>query len=71
AGAGDAFAATLTARLAEGAEVTDALVAATCNAASVIGHVDTQSGLLGAQALADAARSATLDVRSWSAASGG
>jgi ribokinase len=46
AGAGDAFGATLTAYLALGSRIDEALSAATFNSASVIGHVDTQTGLL-------------------------
>jgi ribokinase len=46
AGAGDAFAATLAAGLSAGAAMADAMVVATINAASVVGFVDTQSGLL-------------------------
>jgi ribokinase len=46
AGAGDAFGATLTAYLAHGRLIDDALVAATVNSASVVQHVDTQTGLL-------------------------
>ncbi|MEL6978817.1 MAG: carbohydrate kinase family protein [Pseudomonadota bacterium] len=46
AGAGDAFAATFAAWLTESGSVAEALDAAAINAASVIGYVDTQSGLL-------------------------
>ncbi|MDR3326285.1 MAG: carbohydrate kinase family protein [Rhodospirillaceae bacterium] len=45
AGAGDAFASTFTAFITIGYSVEDALCAATFNAASVVGHVDTQTGL--------------------------
>ena len=46
AGAGDAFAATFSAWLAETGSPEQALDAASVNAASVVGHVDTQTGLL-------------------------
>ena len=46
AGAGDAFNATFTAHIALGRKPEDALRAAAINAASVVGHVDTQTGLL-------------------------
>jgi ribokinase len=46
AGAGDAFAATLAARLSAGDSTDDAMIAASINAASVVEVVDTQSGLL-------------------------
>ncbi len=46
AGAGDAFNATFTAWIALGCAPQEALRAAAVNAASVVGHVDTQSGLL-------------------------
>ncbi len=54
AGAGDAFGATFSAAIAEAASVEDAALAAAANAASVIGHLDTQTGLL---------RRADLDAR--------
>jgi ribokinase len=47
AGAGDAFASTFSAYVAERRSLDDAIRAATLNAASVLGHVDTQTGLLG------------------------
>ena len=46
AGAGDAFNATFTAYIALGQAGEDALRAAAINAASVVSHVDTQTGLL-------------------------
>lgn len=46
AGAGDAFAATFAAYVASGALAEHALRAASLNAASVLEHVDTQTGLL-------------------------
>jgi ribokinase len=46
AGAGDAFGATLTAYMALGRGIDGAVSAATVNSASVVEHVDTQTGLL-------------------------
>lgn len=46
AGAGDAFSSTLALWLASGETIDDALLAASCNAASVISFPDTQTGLL-------------------------
>lgn len=46
AGAGDAFVATFAAFVAGGSSPDQALKAAAINAASVLGHVDTQTGLL-------------------------
>ena len=46
AGAGDAFSATFAARIAEALPADDAAIAAVANAASVVGHLDTQTGLL-------------------------
>ena len=46
AGAGDAFSATFAAYIAETSSAEDAIIAAAVNAASVIGHLDTQTGLL-------------------------
>jgi ribokinase len=68
AGAGDAFNATLTAYVAAGRPPEDALRAAAINAASVVGHIDTQSGLLHREAIDErlAAISNTLAVRTWS-----
>jgi ribokinase len=67
AGAGDAFAATFSAFMALGHPPTEALRAATLNSASVVTHIDTQTGLLHrdrlAERLADASR--TLPVRRW------
>ncbi|PKU25718.1 carbohydrate kinase family protein [Telmatospirillum siberiense] len=51
AGAGDAFAATFAAFIALGRREEDALRAATWNAASVVGNVDTQTGLLPLEAI--------------------
>jgi ribokinase len=68
AGAGDAFNATFMASTALGKSAQEAVRAAAVNAASVVGHVDTQSGLL---CLDDinrqlAATRETLKVRVWS-----
>jgi ribokinase len=67
AGAGDAYASTLAAGLAEGLEPADAMIVATVNAASVVGQIDTQSGLLTRQQLDDrlAAARTALRVQSW------
>ena len=46
AGAGDAFNSTFAAFVLEQASAIDATIAATANAAAVIGHLDTQTGLL-------------------------
>lgn len=46
AGAGDAFGATFTTYVALGRSIEESLRAATINSASVVGHVDTQTGLL-------------------------
>ena len=46
AGAGDAFNATFAASIAEAASAETAAIAAAANAASVLGHIDTQTGLL-------------------------
>ncbi len=53
AGAGDAFTATCAALLADGWTPDDALRAAALNAASVVSAIDTQSGLLRRDALAE------------------
>ena len=67
AGAGDAFAATYTAYVAMGRPDDQALQAATINAASVVGHVDTQTGLMQSDDLEAALREAaqSLAVRRW------
>lgn len=59
AGAGDAFCSTLGAGLAEGLSPAEAMRRAALNAASVVAHVDTTTGLLSAAALADRAGSLT------------
>jgi ribokinase len=51
AGAGDAFAATFTAYVALGRPIEEALWAAIINSASVVGYIDTQTGLLRHQEL--------------------
>jgi ribokinase len=68
AGAGDAFNATFTAHIALGCKPQEALRAAAVNAASVVGHVDTQTGLLSREAIARSlgATGEALPVRSWS-----
>lgn len=52
AGAGDAFASTLAGALVEGVGVPRAMQRASVNASSVVSHIDTQEGLLDAEALA-------------------
>ncbi len=54
AGAGDAFGSTFAAYIAQAAQAPFALCAAAINASSVLGHIDTQTGLL---------RQAELDAR--------
>jgi ribokinase len=46
AGAGDAFGSTFSASIAEAASAEEGAIAAAANAAAVIGHLDTQTGLL-------------------------
>ena len=67
AGAGDAFASTLAGQLAQGQPPESALQAASCNAASVVGAIDTQTGLLDAKALAKSVKqnADTLPVMRW------
>jgi len=68
AGAGDAFNATFTAQVALGRAPPDALRAAAINAASVVQHADTQTGLMSHDAISNAlsARADELPVRRWS-----
>ena len=68
AGAGDAFNATFTACVALGRPAQEGLQAAAVNAASVVSHIDTQTGLLGLAEIDKriAAKSAELKVRIWS-----
>src|SRR5271168_107859 len=67
AGAGDAFGATFTTYLALDHSVQEALQAATINSASVVGHIDTQTGLLRRPELDQrlAAKPAQSNVRRW------
>lgn len=67
AGAGDAFAATFAAYTAGGSPPMAALAAAALNAASVLGHVDTQTGLMTRAALEAslAGKKETPNVISW------
>lgn len=67
AGAGDAFASTLAARLSAGESIADAMIAASINAASVVEVVDTQSGLLQAAAITNrmANARATMRIETW------
>jgi sugar/nucleoside kinase (ribokinase family) len=68
AGAGDAFNATFTAYVAMGRTAEEALRAAAINSASVVNHVDTQTGLLSLQEIDRRLGEAkeTLKVRRWS-----
>ncbi len=68
AGAGDAFNATFSALIALGRAPEEALRGAAVNAASVVEHVDTQTGLLSLEAVDRrlAAAAPTLAVRTWS-----
>jgi ribokinase len=67
AGAGDAFNATFATFIAIGTPAQEALQAAVVNAASVVGHIDTQSGLLSSEELDKrlAAAKKQLKVRTW------
>lgn len=67
AGAGDAFNSTFASYIAESKSVDEAAIAAAINAASVIGHVDTQSGLLlrGELDVRVATLSAAMNVTRW------
>jgi ribokinase len=67
AGAGDAFNATFTACIALGHQPENALRAAAVNAASVVRHADTQTGLLSHEKIVSetAARAQQLSVRTW------
>jgi len=67
AGAGDAFASTLAAHIAGAVPAGTALRAAACNAASVVGAIDTQTGLLDTSALAEMVAKSTdaLPVTCW------
>lgn len=63
AGAGDAFTSTFSMCRAQGQPVIEAALAAQINAASVISFVDTQTGLLQQDALAERARRAQSSLR--------
>lgn len=67
AGAGDAFASTFALLISGGIDLPDALKSATCNAASVVGHVDTQTGLLVERALQEFAKQVDgkIQLRTW------
>ena len=65
AGAGDAFGATLTAYLALGYCFAEAVCAATANSTSVVGHIDTQTGLLGRDELDHKVAAGQRAIRSW------
>ena len=67
AGAGDAFTSTFATSIALGRTLDDALRSATINAASVVGHTDTQSGLLRRADLdtRHKDRAADLPIRRW------
>ncbi|MDF1721514.1 MAG: carbohydrate kinase family protein [Minwuia sp.] len=68
AGAGDAFGSTFAALTCQGMPVDDALRGAAINAASVVAHIDTQTGLLDHATLTDriAASRKSLPIRFWS-----
>ena len=68
AGAGDAFNATFGACIALGHRPEDALRAAAVNAASVVRHADTQTGLLTHEKIAAEVltHAEQLSVRTWS-----
>jgi ribokinase len=66
AGAGDAFSATFAGFVALGKPLADCLRLASVNAASVVGRVDTQSGLLGLEQLeGKLAEGDALAIRRW------
>jgi ribokinase len=67
AGAGDAFASTFASSIAQGMSVEDAAMSGAINSSSVIGHTDTQSGLLRRDALMARLESVrgTLALRHW------
>ncbi len=65
AGAGDAFGATFTAYIALGRSVEEAVSAATVNSASVVAHVDTQTGLLRRSVLDQRIAGARQAVKRW------
>jgi len=65
AGAGDAFAATFAAFIALRSPSDTSLKAATLNAASVVTHIDTQTGLLTRQALEAQLSKTAVQLRKW------
>lgn len=65
AGAGDAFVSTLSACLARGWDADRALKAATLNSASVVMHVDTQTGLLSMEEIEAALKDCDLPAMAW------
>jgi ribokinase len=67
AGAGDAFVSTFAGFTALGAPLDKALRAASLNAAAVVGHVDTQTGLLAQAAMEQqlAVEGERLEIRTW------
>lgn len=65
AGAGDAFVSTLSASLARGWDADLALKAATLNSASVVMHVDTQTGLLSGREIDAALKDCDLPSTAW------
>ena len=69
AGAGDAFNSTFAAYVAESSPVAEAALAAAANSASVIAHLDTQTGLLHRDALENIAATLKdkLELRRWPA----
>ena len=67
AGAGDAFGATFASAIAQGDDIERALRMAAINAASVVGHVDTQTGLKSRSELEETLESSRekFKVRAW------
>jgi ribokinase len=65
AGAGDAFGATIVAYLAMGRPLDEAVYAATVNSASVVEHVDTQTGLLRRSVLDQRTAGARQVIKRW------
>jgi ribokinase len=65
AGAGDAYASTFAFQVAKGADTPTTMRAATLNAASVIGQVDTQGGLLDGATLAKRVDAIEIPIRYW------
>lgn len=67
AGGGDAFASTFSSVITSGRTEEDAVKTATLNAASVMGHADTQTGLLSDESLSEslAQNGAALQITRW------